>query len=357
MTDSKFAYSPSIRQDFVDIPNDVLNFFKKQQVKYKGKNSAMSLYTPLPKKMKSEKSHKGITYSNLVGKNPTSIPPEYFNDSHLMATVEEFPFQNRTEGDEKNAERVAISALRRLLGPADYSVKNKKYMINTGTMPVKVEYGINGKKQKNPIYVKRPDLTRMLGKWLYDITSGTKPKSYTFNRAVFIEEAIPGKTLSKMVEGCDERELLEVRQYRDNLIRASVQASFLELAEDIINPRNRIIDGFKTKLFDFNLMFLGKPKEDGSTIDNILLHHYQTKYKKEFKYLKERYAGEVITDEMNRIARRVNRKYDKFFGLVRLMEDVEDYTGRTFRQKARQEYNERSLEMLFLKKLREYERV
>ncbi len=125
MIDSKFVYSPSIRQDFVDIPKDVLNFFKKQQVRYKGKNTAMSLYTPLPKKIKKQKSHKGITYSNIIGKNPTSVPPEYFNDTYLMKTVEEFQFKNRTEGDEKNAERVAISALRRLLGPKDYSIRER----------------------------------------------------------------------------------------------------------------------------------------------------------------------------------------------------------------------------------------
>ncbi len=231
-------------------------------------------------------------------------------------------------------------------------------MIYTGTMPIKVEYEIEGKKQKNPIYVKRPDLTRMLGKWLYDLISETKPKQYTFNRAVFIEEAIPGKTLSQMLKDYDERDLLKVRQYRDNLIRASVQASFLELAQDIKNPRNRIIDGFKTRLFDFNLMFLGKPKEeDGSVIDNILLHHYQKKYKKEFKYLRGQYAEEVVVDEMSRIARRVNKRYDKFFDLVDLMEDVSDYTGKTFRKKAKHKYGEESLRILFLKRLREYERV
>jgi len=339
--DSLSFYPEYIRKDCIHIPSVVLNFFKSNTVKFSGHKEKMPLYVPLPRD--NEKSLAAITYSNAVGRNATAVPPEYFKEEYLMETVEEYEFHNLTEKDELSACKVINFALRRLFGYDEYSIASRKYMINTSTMPIRVNYAKSRDKPKWPVYFKRPDTSRILGKWLYDISSGFEPNAYMFNRAVFIEDSIKGTVLSQM----DEEELLKRRDYRDGLVRANEHANFLELP-DVVRKRNRIVKGHDTVLFDFNLMFLG-PK-----FQNDLLEKYQAEQGGKFKWFNPPWVTQTIRQERHLIAERVIKRENDFFSLIEVMENVRDISGKTFCETAREKYCTKSLEDLFMNKLEAY---
>lgn len=349
-SDSLAFYSPTSRKDVVDMPLDVLTFLKKRRVKFAGRDENVPIYAPPPRNRDGSSSSRGISYSNIRGRHYEEIPERVLR--HCSKDVEvEMPVQNQTRNSKEEAERIAVKALRMLLGPGDYEVRSRRYIINTWTTPIKVEYE-DEKGKIRAMYVKRPDPNRIIGKWMYDIISGIEPRAYFFNRAVFVEEGIPGFTLSKVHEkGIAERDLLGSREYRMSLVRASAHASFLELG-DVINPMNRIVNGFTTVLFDFNVMFWGPSLHDGKPTNNALLSYYESMWSGEFKWFKPKYAREIIVDERKKITQRVGDNYNKFFEMVRAMEDVKDaISDMTFRQRAQAHYKRDSLESLFHEKL------
>jgi len=353
MINSKYLYPEAIQQESIDIPRDIHIYFKTRPLQFYGAKEPARIHVPLPREG-SKKSVLAVTYGNAEGNNPINVPREYFNDPKLMNDFEEYPLQNLSNEDQKIAETVAIAAIRKLKGPGRYSIRRREYMINTSTMPIRVYFEEEGKKERNPIYIKRPDLTRLMGKWLYDIISGHPRRAYAFNRAVFIEEAVPGSVLSKL----DERELLKNRDYREGVVRASVHASFLDIP-DINNKRNRIVsENFSTLLFDFNIMLMGIGRNlEGKVILNPLLDRYQELHGNKYHWFLPPYVNDVLVDEKRKVAERVKAEEDRFFDMIRLMEDVADMTQMTYRYKARVKYDSESLEDFFRKKVLEYSKA
>jgi hypothetical protein len=144
----------------------------------------------------------------------------------------------------------------------------------------------------------------------------------------------------------EERELLKSREYRDGIIRANEHANFLEIP-DVKSESNRIVKGYDTVLFDFNIIFAGYKWEDW------LLKHYQENYGSQFKWFHKPWASSIIRDERKKIAKRVTNNPEKFFSLIRLMEDVPDCTKKTLRQKAAL-YAVNSMEELLRERVDEY---
>lgn len=349
MLDKKFDYPDHIRKESISIPSEIHTFMKTRPLKFPGRDKPTHIHIQLPKKGENIPPTT-ITYGGVVGIGPTKIPRELENN--LNAILESYPLQNVTEEDQRNAEAVAVAAVKKLRGPGNYSVRRRDYMINTSSTPIRVFTVKDGKKERNPFYVKRPDLMRLMGKWLYDIISGEPRRPYFFNRAVFVEESIPGRVLSEL----DEKELLKQRQYREGVIRASVHSSFLDIT-DVTAPRNRIVSSnYSTRLFDFNIMFQGRMMDnDKNPFENYLLHHYQETHGDRYKWFNTPWSDKVLIDERNKVAKRVKADEERFFEMVRLMEDVEDNRGNTPRGMARSKYNSDSLENYFRKELSRYE--
>ena len=348
MINSKFFYPEVIQKQSIDIPKSVHNYLKKTPLSFQGKKKLTYIHIPLPRKEK-RKSLVAITYGGVEGQNPTEVPEKYTSDKKLKAVTREYPFQNINEEDQIEADKVAIAAIRKIRGPGRYSIRKKEYMINTNTIPIRISFAKDGIKQRNPIYVKKPNLSRLMGRWLYDIASGAPRKSYMFNRAVFIEDNVPGHILSEL----DESELIKNPLYREGLIRASAHASFLEVP-DIVNERNRIVSSnFSTLLFDFDVMFLGRFKSAGVSINNLLLNYYQTQQGNQYRDLMTPRVDDILIDEYQKMGRRVKANEDRFFGMVKAMEDVEhrEFPGMSYRQVAKDKYGSDSLETLFRKKL------
>lgn len=327
------SYPENIKQEFVDIPQAVVTFFQQR-----------NQYIRLPRK---GKNGIAVTYASVQGKNATEVPREYFNDDYLMQTTEEYPLTNTEEASKREADSSTIEAIKFIFGSGSYGNIEKSYMINTSTMPIKIKFSEKGKKSKKTIYVKRPDTNRIVGHYFYSITSGIQEIKYGFNRAVFVEEGIHGNTLSKL----DERIYLLSQEYKEGLVRATVQADLLGLYRDVQNPRNRIVDSkMRTVLFDFNLIFKQRKPDEV----NILLEKYLQR--KDFMDNNNRLI-EIYKEEQHNIVRRLEERHKCFFKFVKLVGNLADFTGRSIDERIRLFYGAKNLENYFERKIEEYRLV
>ncbi len=321
------SYAPAVKAEFVDIPQQVITFFRQRD-----------RYIPLPQK---GESGVVVSYGTIKGKNPEEVPPIYYNDEKLMK-VERYPFANKDSISQEEADISAITALKAMFGRGQYGRIQRAYMINTGTVPIEVRFGENGKGPKRKVYVKRPDTNRIIGKSFYDIISGVGSTGWKFNRAVFIEEEIHGRPLSQL----DERTFIHDPRYREGLARAIVHADFLQMYHDVRNPRNRIIDSdLKTVLFDFNLIF-GRASICGG--DSLLQSHMEKHGALDNKMF------DAFDDEKKQVAKRLDREHKLVEKLAMLTGGLIDYSQKTLDERLREWYKLRNLQEYIEKKIEEY---
>ncbi len=327
-------YATDLRQEFVEIPQNIINFFKKHKQ-----------YVNLPKKDDKTNIKKRITYRNITGKDAKNVPRCYETDREYE-DIYTYPVKNKTKSAKKDAERICCNALASLFKrrKQEFKIRKRDYMIHTSSTPIKIQYNKNRNKVKWPVYAKKPDTARILGRFLYDIICEYEMPEYTFNRTVFLEDSIKGHTVDEV----NEEFLLKNEDYIDGIIRANCHADFLEVYSDVLSPRNRIVAGFDTILFDFNLLFNKRPIRKELSVQDVLLKRYHKKHPKIFtlKRVKEIYA-----EEREAIVKRAE-KHRHFFDFIKIMNDVKDMTKSTFREKLKESYNAESFEEFFEKKLK-----
>lgn len=332
-----YSYPPWVALEFVDIPQSVVDFFKRRC-----EPSQRGHYIALPKK---DEDRVAITYKGVVGENAEEVPSELYSTYGVIEHIEEFSFSNLDDQSKQNADVVTVATLKALFGNGHYDNVKKAYMVGTSTTPIKVNFKEKGKKSKKVMFVKRPSTNRIVGRFFYDIISGVPGIRYAFNRAVFLEEGIHGNTLSKI----NEKVYLHLRDYKEGLVKAAVHAEFLGLDKDVSNPRNRIIDSqMRTILFDFDLML--NPRKPG-----------------EFDYLLEDYIGMdeffdaatvyAYLEEQRSVARRVESNQRCFFKMARIAGTLVDATGKTLDAKVNESYGARTLEEYFERKVVEFRQV
>jgi len=326
-------YSPVIRSQFIDIPRPLITFFKQR-------NREMEHYVEVPR---SSKEGPVISYKNIEGEQAEEVPPEYTENEELRKTTEEFTFTNKDDAAKEAADRVTIQALNALFGNNRHGDIKKTYMLHTSTMPIKINFSENGKKSKTDMYVKYPDTNRIIGRFLYDIISGIEGIRYAFNRLVFLEEGISGNTLSHI----NESVYLSTPEYKDGLVKAAIHADFLGLYQDVVLPRNRIIDSqMRTILFDFNMIF--RKKEKGA--QNYLLDEYLRKHKKLDKRMIQAYL-----EEQHRVGKRLEEEEKTLSKFARMTGQLIDPLEKmTIDEMIRNYFGTRNLEEYFEKKVAEY---
>jgi hypothetical protein len=316
------SYPTEIKIDIVDIPQSLIDFFGQR-----------GHYLRIPRK-----GEEGIavTYSSIMGNNPPRVPERCTSDY----PTEECPFPKVEPNSNKDADRAAIKAIKFIFGPGNYGVAQRAYMINTSTTPIKVRASIDGKPSKKVIYAKRPDTNRLVGHAFYGIISGIPETRWFFNRCVFVEEGIPGNTLSRL----DERLYLHDPTYKEGLVRAAVHSEFLGLFRDVERERNRIIDSaLRTILFDFNYLFQPKSPDE----PNHLLSHYL-----EIPGFFGKRELDIYRDEQHQVVKRVEQHHKDFSKLAHLFGQLKDITSKTLDERVRDtrgipnfvEYLERALE-------------
>lgn len=323
----KSKYSLESSQEIVDIPNPIKIFFK-QRGKY--------FRAPI-----GDHGERRITYSGVIGRDAEEVPSKYHNNIFLIETVEEYDFSNTSEQSKKDADRMAINAIKSIFGPGNYSDIRKTYMINTSTRPIKIRFKQDGRLSKKVLYVKQPDTNRIIGHFFYDLISGHKGARFGFNQTVFLEEAVPGSPLSRL----DEQNFMKSKDYREGLMRAAVHADFLQLYSDVRNHRNRLIDSKKqTRLFDFNLMF--GPKKPA---DDVLLQEYFDRN----SLLEEPLINAYLEERLN-VARRAEKNYKNLCRLAKLAGNLADVTRLTIDERVNAYNSVSCLEKYFEKKIFEY---
>lgn len=322
-------YAASMRKNEIEIPQGIINFFLKQG-KY------------IQSLKKGNQTIK-LSYDGVEGWNARPVPKEYYNDPYLME-VEEYPLINEDMLSEGRAERMSIWALKLLFGGNNqYLNIQRAYMINTSTVPIKINFHENKKKSKKKLFIKRPDTNRIIGKFLYDIISGITPMRYAFNHAIFLEEGIHGSVLSQL----NENKFINSKNYKEGIAKAIVHAEVLGLYRDVRNPRNRIIDSnLATILFDFNLIFAPKEKNEG----NILIEEYQ-----KIKGFFDNNTIETIYAERKNVASRLEKEQKKVFKFALETDSLIDYSKIGLAQRIKTSYNARNLTEYLEKLIIEYD--
>jgi hypothetical protein len=299
----------------IEIPKELVNFFKKRRGSHRGR------YVPY---------ERGLSYSEVVGRNAEEIPPELHCGEEALG-IEEYMFSNLDDESKQNAEKASERVLRRLFGKKEYSSVKRSYMVGTLTLPVKVRFKEDGKKSKKIAYVKKPSIGRIVGRFLYEIVSGIKEYSFLFNENIFVEEGAHGNTLSRV----DEQDFFDVLEYRKGIARAAVHAYVLGIEGESINPRNRVIDSkLRTILIDFEPIFLKR-----NPGDNVFFERYVRK-----KGFIDHAVINAYLEEHHLVSRRLEENWDCVFKLARITGNLVDITGRSFNERMRQWYDAGSLE-------------
>ena len=323
-------YQSILKAEMIEIPSSVVTFFKTR-----GK------YLPLQKKGEEEIP---VTFSSIVGEDAEEIPSDFV----ILTTsgyTSEYVFTNKDEENIKTAERAVIKAIKAVFGNhRHYDTIRRSYLVGNISLPIKVNYKVDGEKTKETLYVKRPDTNRIMGRFFYDIISGIDPIKCVFNKGVFLEEGIHGNLVARI----DEDIFLQMPAYRKGLVRAAVHADFLQLYGDVKYPKNRIIDSqMRTVLFDFNLLFEHRdPKNSGS----LLLGGYLQKKRLIFD---EALFGEYRR-EHHRVVERVAQHEKEFFKFAKIAGILEGVSGVPLDERVRRDYGAHSLEEYFKQKLEDY---
>jgi len=322
-----------MQQEFVNLPNQVVTFFKKK-----------GLYLPLPS---SNKENTAITYKNAIGDALDQIPSEFSNDEKLMNTVFEYKYKCRDEKLEERCNKVILKILKSMFGNQQYEIVDKAIMVNTGTTPLRVNYKTDTKKRTKSLYIKQPDAYRLIGKSLYDIISGIRPRKFMFNRAAFVEEAIPGKVVAEL----DEKLLLQEENYIRGITRAIVHSSFLEVADICTNERNRIVKNKSnaTVLFDFNIMF------QGPGVESLTKHCIDQFRKYELKFPTLLFSDNC-KKERALVIKRLNSNHE-FWKIIKVVSNIGTREEMSLDQWMKEKYGARTFSKYFEKKVEWFKKL
>jgi len=297
-----------------------------------------------------------VNYAALFGHAP-GVREARIEKSRLSGyDVVEHEFTFSDSKKEQKANQHARNAIKFFFNGGRYSKIKRSVLFKTSSEPVKLRFAKGGKLSKDVVYVKKPDVNRIIGKYLYNIISGYDEARFGFNETAFIEEGISGNPLSS--PRINERRYMTVPRYREGVARAAVHAEFLDALSDVVYPANRLVDSnLNTILFDFNLILVQNVDDEGKPIDDPLFDAYAKDYSRVFCTPA---INEVYMNEQRAVANRVREHEDEFFtvvGLMGKMNKPHDGLGRTIDEVVDKNFHQGDLKTYLMHKVEEYERV
>lgn len=300
-----------------------------------------------------------FSYKNVLGEDYECSPWETNQQRY------DFPYRNKNKTSGKKRDDLIKRTIKEFLKKThdlsvsikDINIENKSIFVYNSSKPIKIEYSIDGKKQKKAIFIKKPNILRVLGKTIYPLVSGyesslfdNKKFPFLLNQKGIIEEELSGKVLYSIGSKKEEQFLNENSstslKYIEGIIRANVHNSFMGLYCDVIFPANRIVDKLETILFDFNMFLFSDSLKESKyflighsqnelrndlidkitrdDVQNALLFHYKHIFQKG-KYnplFENELAKKIEIDEKIKIYNRIKENKEKFFKIIQMLGKV-----------------------------------
>ncbi len=250
----------------------------------------------------------------------------------------------------------------------DLQIRNREYMIEGSTLPIKVTYErlINEKKGKKEeittqigsIYVKEINLNRIYIGFLYALATRKEP-NFFFSENSVIEQEVKGINLIDAYN--IQPDFLTHPHWKRELVRLSVLTNFLSL-NDCDNGYNIIVTPKKEfVIIDFDKAFWEKMPQPSEQIINPFV--YKVKRKKSIeiyelpdekltRHFAKRELETLIKQEKNRIVQNISLEMDKFHETINAMS-----SSRYYNAAVKELYEEKDVTSYFLKKLFEFGRA
>src|SRR5690606_6614748 len=120
---------------------------------------------------------------------------------------------------DKKQEIAMKHILRLMYGSGKYDNIQLEVMVGSHSNPLRIDAYKNNKKIKSPLYVKRPDGMRLLGKYLYSFFAPDDASSdFLFHWGIFVEKESKGLS----AESINEDMLIHAQEYRRGIIKSAL---------------------------------------------------------------------------------------------------------------------------------------
>lgn len=338
-----------LRRDVVNLPAQLVSFFQQYVHNY------------LPARQNTV----SPSYLHVEGLSPERLPKALLESEKALEETEEWPVRNATDEDEARAAKTVDCIAKTMFGQGVYENVRRWYKIHGTTQPIRVSAADRFTRRPVEFYVKRPDINRLIGNFIYSVIAkepddlefeGPRRQlaRYAFNRAVFVEETVPGTQVTERLErsllapAVTDSQNHDRQQYIDGLVRASVHVDFMGIFRDVSRTANRIMDSrHRTCLFDFNILHNAPLGSGQNALIALLLKHGVEMDDRLF---------EVQCDEMRNV--RVNVEQSAAMRkLVKIAGDLPDFTGQTLNERIRMWYDAVNYEEFVARKLDEYKQT
>lgn len=299
----------------IELPNELITFYKSRGV----------FVSCLP------------SYEQIQGKGANEPAPAIY-DKNGDPIVWTASIENTERKDRIESLKKAELAGRLFFGRKYFSlarVVSRQYMLNGSTKPIRLEFLLSGSKEKT-LYVKKPDLLRVLGKDLYNRLSGNKPLEFKFNEYVFIVKEAEGNLLNQK----NKSYFVNSETFADNLVRLGVLDDFISINDlgSRGGQRNLIVNNKgNISVIDFDSLFANT--YFATAMDNF-------RFNFGVKFLEQR-IEEVARDEKLRIKKRFAQNSNYLEKLIKMMSKI-----RPLNKIVKESYGDKTVRHYFERKLR-----
>ncbi len=298
------------------------------------------------------------SYITVRGRNPVEIP----DGAPLSTKI--WPVDNENPKDVTDAVHACEKLGRKLLSSdkkQDVTVLSRHFMIEGGTLPIKVSYSVGAPRMKHPqgirsntteaLYVKQMNLNRLFLGTLYHLMVG-RNYDMAFSESSVVERETKGPTILEAYQKTNN--FLGDPRVRRELVRLSLVAYFLSLY-DMDNGANIVLDPWQRfDVIDFDKAFWGRVPNPLEELINpfayVIGNGDERKmivlpYEKMIKHFTGKEAEALVNEEMDRIYHNLRRNVKVFHGIIELMS-----TFRYYNLAANELYSERDVISYFLRR-------
>jgi len=275
------------------------------------------------------------SYHSVQGDNVVEIP------DGISLSNKVWPVDNQTPRDLADALDHCEKIGRRFFMPnekQDLRVLSRHYMIEGGTLPIKVTYEITTHKNKreqesctDSLYVKQMNLNRLFLGTLYHMAM-LRDYPMAFSECSIVERESRGQTIQ---EAYQEGDFLKDPKMRRELVKLHVVSYFLGL-NDMDNGANTVLDRWQRfDVIDFDKAFWDKVNHPGEGLVNPFVYeiNYSNKEREIFPVPDEKLGrpfrkGELdalVRQEMAHVFTNLSKNIELFEGVVDLMSDFSYY--------------------------------
>jgi len=299
------------------------------------------------------------SYHSVEGDNAVEIP----DGTSLSNKV--WPVDNQTPRDLADAVHACEKVGRRFFSPRenqDLKVLSRHYMIEGGTLPIKVTYEIITHKNKreqesytDALYIKQMNLNRLFLGTLYNLAM-SRDYFMAFSEYSIVERESRGSTIQELYQKGD---FLKNPRMRRELVKLHVASYFLGL-NDMDNGANTVVDQWQRfDVIDFDKAFWDRVNHPQEGLINPFVYEIKHSNKEreifplpDEKLVRPFKKGEIdllVHQEMGRIYANMTKNFGLFEGLVDLMSDFAYYN-----LAAKELYGEKDIFSYFSKRMDEF---